>query len=160
MSPKHGAKVGRLPAISLWQPYATLVALGVKPLETRHWSAPERVIGRRVGIHAARRHITRGDWRYLDSRVSAHLGGDGWRDRLVFGGVICTAVLAGSYEVVEHRRGQPVIATPSGLRVITDDGLGDYEVGRWCWEFCDIRLVEGDHTIGRQGWFWWQEGKE
>lgn len=44
-----------LPAITVWQPWASLIALGVKTIETRSWPAPDRLVGQRIGIHAARR---------------------------------------------------------------------------------------------------------
>lgn len=40
-------------AITLWQPWAELVALGVKHIETRSWPAPPAIIGQRIAIHAA-----------------------------------------------------------------------------------------------------------
>lgn len=40
-------------AITLHQPWATLVALGVKSIETRSWPAPAGAIGERLLIHAA-----------------------------------------------------------------------------------------------------------
>ena len=45
-------------AITLWQPWATLVALGVKTVETRPGPAPLRLVGERVAIHAAARRPT------------------------------------------------------------------------------------------------------
>ena len=42
-------------AISLWQPWATLWAAGVKRNETRHWPLPGRYHGQSILIHAARR---------------------------------------------------------------------------------------------------------
>lgn len=42
-------------AISLWQPWASLVAIKAKTIETRHWPAPSRMIGKRIAIHAAKR---------------------------------------------------------------------------------------------------------
>ncbi len=39
-------------AISLWQPWATLVALGIKQTETRHWATKHRG---QLAIHAAKR---------------------------------------------------------------------------------------------------------
>ncbi|HVM07165.1 MAG TPA: ASCH domain-containing protein [Acidimicrobiales bacterium] len=38
-------------AISLWQPWASLIAYGVKTIETRSWSTPYRG---RIAIHAAK----------------------------------------------------------------------------------------------------------
>jgi len=36
--------------ISIWQPYATLAALGLKVNETRTWPAPPSVVGQTIGI--------------------------------------------------------------------------------------------------------------
>lgn len=50
-----------IPAISLWQPYASaLFALRpdghpIKPDETRHWPLPQRMVGKVIAIHAAKR---------------------------------------------------------------------------------------------------------
>lgn len=42
-------------AISLWQPWASLIACGAKPYETRHWAPPRALIGQRIAIHAAKK---------------------------------------------------------------------------------------------------------
>lgn len=42
-------------ALTLHQPWATLIALRVKTIETRSWRAPESLIGQRIAIHAGRR---------------------------------------------------------------------------------------------------------
>lgn len=36
--------------ISIWQPFATLLARGFKVYETRSWPAPKSLIGQRIGI--------------------------------------------------------------------------------------------------------------
>ena len=40
--------------ISLWQPYASLIAAGEKTIETRGWAPPKGVMGQRIAIHAAK----------------------------------------------------------------------------------------------------------
>jgi hypothetical protein len=42
-------------AISLWQPYASLIACGAKPFETRDWAPPRELIGQTIAIHAAKK---------------------------------------------------------------------------------------------------------
>lgn len=42
-------------AISLWQPWASLIACGAKPFETRHWAPPRDLIGTTIAIHAAKK---------------------------------------------------------------------------------------------------------
>ena len=40
-------------AISLWQPWASLIACEAKRIETRSWKPPQSLIGERIAIHAA-----------------------------------------------------------------------------------------------------------
>jgi hypothetical protein len=42
-------------AISLWQPWASLIACGAKPFETRSWAPPRELIGTTIAIHAAKK---------------------------------------------------------------------------------------------------------
>jgi len=42
-------------AISLWQPWASLIACGAKVFETRHWAPPRELIGQPIAIHAAKK---------------------------------------------------------------------------------------------------------
>lgn len=39
-------------AITLWQPWATLIAIGAKRIETRNWRAPASLNGQWIAIHA------------------------------------------------------------------------------------------------------------
>ncbi len=51
-----------LPTLTLHQPYASLIAEGVKTIETRSWKAPDALIGEVIGIHAAARKMMMGDF--------------------------------------------------------------------------------------------------
>lgn len=42
-------------AISLWQPWASLIACGAKPFETRSFAPPRALIGQTIAIHAAKK---------------------------------------------------------------------------------------------------------
>ena len=42
-------------ALTLWQPWASLVVAGAKPWEFRSWRAPRSIIGERIVIHAGAR---------------------------------------------------------------------------------------------------------
>jgi hypothetical protein len=48
-------------AITLWQPWASLVAIGAKPYEFRKWAAPKSVVGQRIAIHAGARKVIRAE---------------------------------------------------------------------------------------------------
>lgn len=43
------------PALTIWQPWASLIIAGAKPYEFRGWAAPRALHGRRIGIHAGAR---------------------------------------------------------------------------------------------------------
>lgn len=42
-------------ALTIWQPWASLIVAGAKPFEFRGWRPPRSVIGQRIVIHAAAR---------------------------------------------------------------------------------------------------------
>lgn len=44
-------------AITLYQPWASLVAIKAKPYEFRKWAAPQSVVGQRIAIHAGMRKV-------------------------------------------------------------------------------------------------------
>lgn len=52
-------------AISLWQPWASLIACGAKPFETRSWAPPRDMIGQPIAIHAAKK-IDKGAGEFAD----------------------------------------------------------------------------------------------
>ena len=92
-------------AISLWQPWASLVADGVKSIETRTHDKYKWIIGQRIAIHAAKRfhreaaHIIRasGGW---TPELDAHYSTLDFRSLLDIlnvwpaGAVVCTAFVA------------------------------------------------------------------
>ena len=141
------------PCISLWQPYASLVGFDAKPFETRHWPAPARVIGRTIAIHAAARKPTRFEVGEMDVPVQKALQLRRWEQMIPYGAVVCLARLTGSYQVIGKVGRNPVL---SDGRQITDDGFGDYSIGRFCWELDQVRrLARPVPTKGMQGWWNW-----
>ena len=60
---------GTLPALTVWQPWATLIAEGVKPHEFRRWAAPGRLRGQLVAIHAGARPLRRSEVKDLLLRL-------------------------------------------------------------------------------------------
>lgn len=146
--------MGAYPAISLWQPYASLIAVGAKPFETRSWCAPRRLIGQRVAIHAAARRPTRAEMEGLYDDVVDALGFCHWHLRIPYGAVVCTALLAGSYQT-RPGAGMLRFALSDG-REFEDDGFGDYDPGRWCWELTDVQPLDPPVPAkGAQGWWTW-----
>ncbi|WP_421925528.1 hypothetical protein [Neoaquamicrobium sediminum] len=52
-------------AITIWQPWATLIVQGAKPYEFRGWKPPRSLIGQRIAIHAGARPIKRDEVQVL-----------------------------------------------------------------------------------------------
>lgn len=46
-------------ALTIWQPWASLIMAGAKPYEFRGWRAPRSIVGQRIVIHAAARRMDR-----------------------------------------------------------------------------------------------------
>lgn len=139
-------------ALSLWQPWASFIAIGVKPFETRGWSPPVGLIGQRIAIHAAKKAVD-ADNREWAQRVG--VSGD-----LPLGAVVCTAVLRGAYQCGREnaagcRIARTVIGSPDHTTLNIDD-FGDYAEGHWAWHLTDIERFEPPIPArGAQGlWDW------
>ena len=44
----------KIPAITVWQPWASLIVCGIKTVENRPWKPPLKIIGEWIAIHAGR----------------------------------------------------------------------------------------------------------
>ena len=114
-----------LKALTLWQPWATLVVHGVKRYETRSWSTSHRGL---LAIHAAKRMVSAGEFeRFAD--LLAPLG-YGRPEDLTRGCVL------GTVEVLGVQR-TPEIRDQLDERELR---LGDYSNGRYAWELGDPRV--------------------
>ncbi len=152
-------------AISLWQPWASLIAIGAKPFETRDWFPPKWLIGHRIAIHAAMRPMPR-DAEDQEDFTEA-FGGRGWRATLPKGAIVCTAVLAGAYQcgrAVGHESVHVIRGISGSLALeplgcegrIPLDTFGDYAPDRVAWWLTDIEPLHPPlMRRGRQGY--WKE---
>lgn len=157
-------------AISLWQPWASAIAVGLKKFETRSWKA--ECIGHRIAIHAAKRNTPKerawwmkhvkgcGDIVDLNAHAFHEAGIHDWTD-LPLGAVVCTADL--------------IAVTPTAELIksgrVFDGGLefcwGNYDaideeknVPRYGWELANVvALPKPVPCIGRQGFFMWDQPK-
>ena len=80
-------------ALTVRQPYASLIVLGVKPVENRSWATRHRG---EIAIHAAK-EIFQDDVDYCEDRLGYKLD----LDELVYGAVIGSVQLSG---IKEHHR--------------------------------------------------------
>ena len=64
-------------AITLWQPYASLLVAGRKPHETRSWPPPDSLLGARIAIHAGDKRLAVVPQPLLTAMAEAGLGRPG-----------------------------------------------------------------------------------
>lgn len=158
-------------AISLHQPWASLIAEGHKTIETRTWAPPLPLVGQRIAIHAAKRKPKPSEWNreiklFVDARPAEVEQGKLFATgpRLPLGAVIATAVLDGVAKVADiDERHQPALVHCLGVypwepRAVTEDPFGDFGVGRFLWFLKDVLpLPEPIPATGRQGIWDWNE---
>lgn len=128
-------------AISIWQPWASLIAYGLKRVETRDWPT------RPILIHASKR------WTRDEREAAEDLwpaGEPGYADEhgdrvLPFGAVVAVARLVSCVRM-----------TPDLIALQHEDEIarGAWLPGRWAWVLADVqRLDPPIHLRGRQGLF-------
>jgi hypothetical protein len=90
-----------LSIISLWQPWATWIMWGLKPIETRTHDKFHNLAGKRIGIHAAKKLDP--DWKYHAGRYLSGQTIDKTQNYdHALGALICTAYVY-DYDRVPHR---------------------------------------------------------
>jgi hypothetical protein len=128
--------------LSLLQPWATCVILGLKGHETRTWTTRHRGT---LAVHASRRfpEPLRALCRQEPLRRLLRTAGvSGWSDLL-------TGVILGTVDVVECRRVEAL-----GPLDLAELALGDFRPGRWAWVLADPRpLADPIPYRGMQGMF-------
>ncbi len=152
-------------AITLHQPWASLIALGIKTVETRSWPAPVRLLERTIAVHAAKL-VAREPGPAIDAAMVARMGED-WRGVIPAGMVVATATLAGMARVERVNLAENYATHEPGTeagRAIGKgksriDPWGDFSPGRWLWFLTEVRpLAEPIPAIGRQSLWHWDGG--
>lgn len=123
-------------ALSLPQPWASLVADGAKRIETRSWGTPYRGP---LAIHAAKSI----DWsacqkfKYVAAQVPR-------------GVVVCICQLTACFRVTDHT-----------IREFVGEcewEFGNFEIGRWGWQLQEVKkLPKPVPAIGKLGLWEWDE---
>ena len=152
------------PAITIWQPWASLIAAGAKRFEFRSWPAPNALWGKCIAIHAGARKMPNGEVRGL----LAKLHGSAWRETgllrdpaiktleqalqaptlFPLSSIVCLAIL-----------GQPIrdqqLADELGLPHVNDSDRVEHS--NWGWPLRDVQRLEPFQPVrGSQGWWTWR----
>lgn len=130
-------------AITLWQPWATLIAIGAKRFETRGWATNYRGP---LAIHAAKRPI---QYVELNTHIYGALGEAGCRmpNRLPMGCVVCTVNLAAVYPA-ERAIELPFFGE-------CERHFGDFTPGRFAWRLDNVQTIDNIPARGSRGFWEW-----
>lgn len=126
-------------AISLWQPYASAIALRLKTIETRSWATRYRG---RIAIHASKRWAREQREFAAVERALGRLP-----ERLPFGCIVALAT------IVDCSHAEDLISLPGYVGPVNKI-YGDFSDGRFGWELSNvIALPEPIPYKGAQGFF-------
>lgn len=135
--------------ISLHQPFAHLIAAGIKRYETRSWARSYRGL---LAIHAAGKYRNgfpadvyhqMEKWKFMYPQVKAAFDAK----PMVFGAVICVVELIDIYRTEN-----------CGSLSEMEHALGNYEPGRAAWRLKLLKVYDEPIPCrGKQGLFDWSE---
>lgn len=134
-------------ALTLTQPWATLVALGEKRIETRSWWTSYRG---RLAIHSAAGFPGWAKKECFEPPFSVVLSGYGYSpDNLPLGRVLCVTSLE---DCIETR------ALDLGLLSPREKAFGNFEYGRFAWMLGPIEKTfdPGIYAKGKLGLWEWE----
>lgn len=145
-------------AITLHQPYATLMAVGAKTFETRSWQTYHRGT---IAVHAAKTQENDGLFWY--EPIASMLKQHGYNDpsELPYGKVVSIHMLRACFPT-------PLVSGQSmswGQITLPPDWpesrFGNYEPGRYAWHMSLIEALDPPIAArGRQGlWNWERPGE-
>lgn len=131
-------------AISLWEPWASLMRCGAKTIETRSWAAPRQYWGQPLLICGSKRWSRDQELCLRDPRVRRALRGAGPDD-------LCMGRAAAIVDLVECRSTND----PAPCGVSEDElAFGDFSADRFGWRTANLRAdFEPFPVTGRQGLF-------
>lgn len=135
-------------ALTIWQPWASLIAWEEKHYETRGWATTYRGP---LAIHASlrmTREQTTACWQPLFAKALIRHGLTSPLD-LVLGRVVCCADLVEVVPVAHH-------LWPFCTLTQQETTFGDYGPGRFAWQLENVRVLPQPITVrGQQGlWNW------
>lgn len=168
-------------ALTLWQPWASLLAIGAKKYETRSWKTEYRGP---IAIHASLKDPcdimrclpTNVQQTMFDSLYAAFGIKSGALKRLPTGRIIATAELVGCWKMTDDGHtvgGARAVrienvasgAMPDGAKTNIIQGnellFGDWTPGRFAWGLANVKMLDKPIPCkGKQGMWSWEPGGE
>ena len=134
-------------AISLHQPWASLIAAVGKTIETRHWAPPKDIVGTRIAVHATQQlmQLPKKTHQKYNQYVEQYLGPN-WHESTPRGAVIAIATLKSAEQIDQYTK------LPDEPELL----FGDYTAGRWMWHLDEIVPLTTIYPCrGRQSFWNW-----
>jgi hypothetical protein len=151
-------------AITIWQPWASLIAIGAKTLEFRSWAPPNYLWGSRIAIHAGARPVKIDEVKALLMKLnSSNAAETGIKPFIAIpflekclmavgslprSCVVCTATLGRPIRDAElsHRL---------GVNLVNDSDRDEHT--NYGWPLSEIRQkLPPEPATGRQGFWTWR----
>lgn len=135
--------------ITLWQPWASLIAYGLKEYETRHWGTRRRGA---IAIHAAKRPID-AEGRAVIAQVRGTFGNEFFprEHELPMGAVVAVAELKDCLTMASH----PIVDSLNCIAIEQvselEKAVGYWQVDRFAWKLEQVRKLEPIPWKGAQG---------
>ena len=127
-------------AISLWEPWASMMAMGFKKNETRHWYTKYR--GPLI-IHAAKKILPKKDRGLLSIWCFETAGFSPFHYPMNYGHIVCMVDLVSCEKITEYNIPEDQI----------EQALGDYTPGRFMWKTANLKTFTPIPFKGSQGFF-------
>lgn len=152
-------------ALSLWQPHAIAIGLGLKAYETRGWQLRPADLDTPIAIHASKKEFRERDypWEYFKD-VKTRLSAVGMPlHKLDYGKVVCLCVFTSCLRTSTLRGRIGDAEFWGDFSDVGDDGRQ-----RFAFKVGQVKLIPEQHRpeiVGRQGFFnvpdelglWWSE---
>lgn len=124
--------------ISIIQPWATLIALGEKKIETRSWRTKYRG---ELAIHASKK-IDRVACKMTPIVETLNKHGIVLFDDLPIGQILATCSLDECYEVINDKGNSAILGYGSHIVSGNEYHFGDFSEGRFGWELSNIKILK------------------
>lgn len=134
------------PAITVYQPWASLIAYGFKEFETRHWQPPRKHIDQLIAIHAGKLWTDREQrWLKVYKQMFPEIGD-------MPAPLGCIVAMCRLTEVVPSE----LLAETVNRR---EKATGNFEPGRFGWRLEVVKRADPPIAAqGKQGiWMWQRE---
>ncbi len=149
-------------ALTVWQPWATLIIAELKPFEFRGWPAPNGMVGRRIAVHAGARPVKPAELADLIVRLR---GPDAWTTGLrpealpllerwhQSPALLPRSCVLGTAILGQPRRASEITAELGGP--VNDSDRAEHS--NWAWPLSEIERFEPPiDARGAQGFWEWR----